>query len=296
MSAPSGQSGLPRPFTRPPAGRRAGPSPGRFNLRAATPPQAAPDGLAVRLQRSRAARVRPCSSSPHGRTRRRPWPLPCAACPPLRESTPPSNHAPPTTCPPGRTRLGLGLGSNSRSRARRFPEEGRRRIGRSRVRCVKAGFVHKTQMSHLRGRRRRPERAPGGGAENAGGISVAPCSRSITAVSRGIPGSQARNTGAGRQRLEKWTVDPGAQLSDFPRAIAGARPNRGPAGAPERRFPAIFGFSEGISDFPTNFRRVSEDGRRDKWDIKCLIMRHGKWLRKRIFRAWGGEEAILGFV
>ena len=43
----------------------------------------------------------------------------------------------------------------------------------SRVRSVKAGFVHETPMSHSSHRRRASERSPGASAENAGGISGA---------------------------------------------------------------------------------------------------------------------------
>jgi len=126
-------------------------------------------------------------------------------------------------------------------------------LGSSRVRYVRTRFVRETEMSHLghrqRGRRGHPARA----SENSGGISVAPCGRSVAAVTRRNPGSQARNAGAGRNRNEKWAGGPSGPLSDFPRSIARTRANRGLAGARNGRFPAI-------SDFPRAvpiFRRIS---------------------------------------
>ena len=108
-------------------------------------------------------------------------------------------------------------------------------------------------MSHVGHRRRGSERSAGPRSENAGGNSARPATDRINGVSRGMPGFETRNAGAGRRRHEKCAGGPGAELGDFPRAIAGTSPNRGLAGAPERQFPAIFRFS---SAFPI-FRRIS---------------------------------------
>ena len=151
-------------------------------------------------------------------------------------------------------------GSPSRLR-RRWPR------GAARVRRVRTGFVHETEMSHLGHRRRGSERGSGARSENAGGISVAACSRSTVAASRGMPGFQAWNVEAGRRRQEKWAGGPGAQPGDIPASLAGSGADRGLAGAPERHFPVIFRVCGRFSDFPANFRSVSGG-------VRCLTMGH----------------------
>ena len=65
--------------------------------------------------------------------------------------------------------------------------EGVRERGSS-VRCVRAGFVHETEMSHLRGRRRGAERAADAGSEIPAAIGSVSGGSSITGVRRGLIG------------------------------------------------------------------------------------------------------------
>jgi len=131
-----------------------------------------------------------------------------------------------------------------------------RRRRRARVRRVRTGFVHETEMSHLGHRDRGSERSPGASAENTGGISVAACSSSIAVVPLGIPGSQARNARPGRRRHEHGlTVQ--ARSSAIFRARS-QKPTRIAESAGRRRgnFRPFFEFP---SAFPI-FRRIPGAG------------------------------------
>ena len=108
------------------------------------------------------------------------------------------------------------------------------------------------------------------------------------------PWLSGRNAGAGWNSNKNGLAAQAGPQAIFRVSIARTRAKRSLARRAGRAISGHFRFSEGISDFRTNFRRVSAGGRCLTMGHKCLIVRHAKYLSGMAFRAWVVERRISG--